>query len=231
MMGVNTSMLAIGRQSGVTLIELVVTVVVAVILAAAAVPSLRGYVQNTRIATVTNDVVALVHDARSEAAIRGVPVGICPSDDGVECSGTWSDGWLSFLDLNNDGTRHYVQIKTKDIKDGEMCDPAADECFLRHYGAAPSGALFSMYCHCDSCRRSHAAPLYRVVCIDEAEFSVTEGAELITEFQKPGARVRRCFCQRCGSKIFNVQPPARSRPGPASAPHEPRGPPPAPTAR
>jgi len=143
MMGVNTSMLAIGRQSGVTLIELVVTVVVAVILAAAAVPSLRGYVQNTRIATVTNDVVALVHDARSEAAIRGVPVGICPSDDGVECSGTWSDGWLSFLDLNNDGTRHYVQIKTKDIKDGEMCDPAADECFLRHYGAAPSGALFS----------------------------------------------------------------------------------------
>ena len=63
--------------------------------------------------------------------------------------------------------------------------------------------IFAAYCHCDSCRRAHAAPLYRVVCIDARRFEITAGAELLTEFRRPEVTITRAFCSRCGSKILN----------------------------
>ncbi len=70
-------------------------------------------------------------------------------------------------------------------------------------GNAP---IFTAYCHCDSCRRAHSAPLYQVVCIDASSFDITTGAELLTEFQKPGGRIVRAFCSQCGSRILNRFP-------------------------
>ena len=70
-------------------------------------------------------------------------------------------------------------------------------------GEAP---LFSLYCHCDSCRRSHAAPLYQVVCVDEAHFELTSGSDTVTEFHKGGKAPIRAFCQSCGSRIYNRFP-------------------------
>lgn len=67
-------------------------------------------------------------------------------------------------------------------------------------GAAP---LFSAYCHCDSCRRAHAAPLYHVVCVDESMLEVTAGQEALQEFTRPGGHIIRAFCGVCGSKILN----------------------------
>ncbi|MEM6928283.1 MAG: GFA family protein [Myxococcota bacterium] len=67
-------------------------------------------------------------------------------------------------------------------------------------------AIFALYCHCDSCRRAHAAPLYQVATIDASWFRITEGAELLTEFQRPEASVVRAFCSSCGSKILNRFP-------------------------
>jgi hypothetical protein len=66
--------------------------------------------------------------------------------------------------------------------------------------------VFTAYCHCDSCRRAHAAPLYRVIGLDAAHFEITQGAELLTEFSKPANTITRCFCSRCGSKILNRFP-------------------------
>lgn len=37
--------------------------------------------------------------------------------------------------------------------------------------------IFTAYCHCDSCRRAHAAPLYHVACVDQSHFEITAGAE------------------------------------------------------
>ncbi|MCO4768870.1 MAG: GFA family protein [Deltaproteobacteria bacterium] len=70
---------------------------------------------------------------------------------------------------------------------------------------AGQGPLFNMYCHCNNCRRSHAAPLYHAVCIEEGWFSFLEGAELLEEFQKPNGPVR-AFCRTCGTKILNRFP-------------------------
>jgi len=128
--------LTMSRQAGLTLVELVITLVVAAILATIAVPSFRAHVQNTRVATLTNDVVALVHDARSEAITRGAPVVVCASPDGIDCHGSWKDGWMAFVDLDNSGTRDIDKAKK-----GDVCDPAIQECVVRHTRVQPGGAL------------------------------------------------------------------------------------------
>ena len=71
---------------------------------------------------------------------------------------------------------------------------------------ADSAPIFTAYCHCDSCRRAHAAPLYHVVCIDESMFAIETGAADVIEFQKPGAHILRAFCGTCGSRVFNRFP-------------------------
>jgi len=66
--------------------------------------------------------------------------------------------------------------------------------------------IFTAYCHCDSCRRAHAAPLYHVVCVSESWFTLTAGEPQLNEFQKPGGAIVRAFCSTCGSRILNRFP-------------------------
>lgn len=68
-------------------------------------------------------------------------------------------------------------------------------------GTAPT---FTAYCHCDSCRRAHAAPLYQVVCIDREHLHIDEGADRVQDFRRPGASIVRSFCGTCGSRIHNT---------------------------
>jgi len=88
------------RQGGYTLIELLTTVAVAAVVTTAAVPGLRSFVQNNRIAAQTNELVASLVLARSEAVTRGVATTVCASSDGASCSGStnWTGGWLVFAD-------------------------------------------------------------------------------------------------------------------------------------
>eukprot|EP00658_Telonema_sp_P-2_P029891 TRINITY_DN22667_c0_g1_i2.p2 TRINITY_DN22667_c0_g1~~TRINITY_DN22667_c0_g1_i2.p2 ORF type:complete len:150 (+),score=26.55 TRINITY_DN22667_c0_g1_i2:60-509(+) len=63
--------------------------------------------------------------------------------------------------------------------------------------------FIACYCHCESCRRAHAAPLYHVVYIPPSGLQVVNGRELIKEFQRgPDAPVR-VFCANCGSRLWN----------------------------
>ena len=64
----------------------------------------------------------------------------------------------------------------------------------------------SVYCHCDSCRRSHSAPLYHVVYIPKESFHIVEGMDHLTSFSKEVGGVTRSFCRICGSKICNELP-------------------------
>ncbi len=62
----------------------------------------------------------------------------------------------------------------------------------------------SCYCHCESCRRAHSAPLYQVVYVPKADFHITQGVEFISRFCKDGSTVTRAFCRECGSRIYNT---------------------------
>lgn len=82
------------KQSGFTLIELMVTISILAILLGIGVPSFRAMIEGNRIRTVTNDLVIALQFARSEAVKRGIPVTLCSSNDQAACTGTWADGWV-----------------------------------------------------------------------------------------------------------------------------------------
>ena len=69
--------------------------------------------------------------------------------------------------------------------------------------AAGDAPIFTAYCHCDSCRRAHAAPLYHVVCVDQPAFRVTGGEDHLRGYTRPGGHIERVFCDVCGSKVLN----------------------------
>ena len=61
---------------GFTLLELMVTVAVAAILATVAVPGFRDLIQNNRVTTQTNELVSALNFARTEAVKRGRNVAV-----------------------------------------------------------------------------------------------------------------------------------------------------------
>lgn len=102
------------KDSGFTIIELMVTISVAAILAAVAIPSMQDLIARNQITSANNELVAATMYARSEAVLRGVPVRVCNSDTttssssaSITCStGTsWASGWIVFVDANGDDTR------------------------------------------------------------------------------------------------------------------------------
>lgn len=90
-------------ERGVTVIELAVAMVVLGILVAAAVPSFVQLLRDADRTTVLSELTAALNLARSEALGRGVPVSVCRSADAATCSsGTWAQGWLVFVNTDND---------------------------------------------------------------------------------------------------------------------------------
>lgn len=94
-------------QRGLTLIELLVTLVVLAIVVSMAIPSFQQVVLNNRITSQLNAVAGTVAFARSSAAsLPGAFVTLCSSADGVSCSGAagWENGWIVFRDVDGDAS-------------------------------------------------------------------------------------------------------------------------------
>jgi type IV fimbrial biogenesis protein FimT len=85
------------KQQGLTLIELMVTLAVAIILVTVGMPLFSGIVANNRATTGTNALVTSMKLARSEAVKRAETVV-------ARSSGSdWDNGWLVFVDNNANG--------------------------------------------------------------------------------------------------------------------------------
>ena len=86
------------RQSGVTLVEMIIVIGIAAILTAIGVPSYRYVTTSNRVAGEITGFSGDVQFARYEAIKEGLPVTICPvtSDTATTCSPstTWSTGWI-----------------------------------------------------------------------------------------------------------------------------------------
>ena len=89
------------RDAGVTLIELMTVVTVLAILSTLAAPSMRDFLIRNRTAAISNEFVATVLRARSEAVSRNSCVTVCSStlaDSPPQCTATanWQAGWVAF---------------------------------------------------------------------------------------------------------------------------------------
>lgn len=95
------------KSQGFTLIELLVAVMVLAVLATIATPSLVAMIDSAKLTSASNDLLAHLHLARSEAIKRNSRVVLCKSADGAACSesGGWEQGWIVFHDADNDSER------------------------------------------------------------------------------------------------------------------------------
>ena len=86
------------RSAGFTLIELVVTIAIAAVLAALAVPSFIQYQRNSELTSLTNSLLAAVNAAKGEAMKTGRNAFVIPKGSG------WNSGWIVYVDMNRDNS-------------------------------------------------------------------------------------------------------------------------------
>lgn len=111
-------------QRGFTLIELMVTISVAVIVLAIAVPSLRVFTARNQVAAVQSSFIASLAFARAEAARRGTAVFVVAASGGV-AGNEYANGWDVYADVDGNGAY----------------SSSADTPSLRHYEALPTGVV------------------------------------------------------------------------------------------
>jgi type IV fimbrial biogenesis protein FimT len=91
------------RQAGLTLVELMITIVVLAILTAVALPNFRDFLRRNAVAGHSNELLGDLRLARETAATRNVIVSICASnnvdDEKPACSGgnQFDQGWLVYI--------------------------------------------------------------------------------------------------------------------------------------
>jgi type IV fimbrial biogenesis protein FimT len=91
-------------QDGFTLIELMVTLVVAVVVAGVAVPNMRTFLLNNRLTGTANEMLRTIQTGRTEAIKRQKNVVVCmsanPSAATPTCGTSSLTGWIVFQDDN-----------------------------------------------------------------------------------------------------------------------------------
>ena len=100
-------MMTFSRTRGVTLVEMMITLVIIGILAGLAVPAYRMYIQNARASALSDEFTIALAFTRNEALKRSATVTMCAAADAnLNSCGTnadWGNGWIIFNDPNGDG--------------------------------------------------------------------------------------------------------------------------------
>ena len=130
------------KNKGVTLIELLITIAIVGIFASIALPSFSKLIENNRISTATNELVANMMLARSEALKRGDTVTMCPSTDQDTCNATDpSLGWVVFLDCTDSTDPNCQKVIIK-VGDGfDSVDVSTFDEISFGFSGRPTGGL------------------------------------------------------------------------------------------
>lgn len=149
----------INLQRGFTVLELMMTVAVAAILATVAVPSFSSFISNNRLTAQANTFHSNILYARSEAVKRNVQVSMCGSSNssavtpcGTASSG-WTDGWLMFVDDNGNGQRESTEtiIKTTTgVTGGTTFSGSSNVISYSNDGRVTTSSLTFKFCDADN---------------------------------------------------------------------------------
>ncbi|MEQ1739632.1 MAG: GspH/FimT family pseudopilin [Methyloglobulus sp.] len=116
------------RQHGFTLMELMVTLSVASVLAFIAIPSFTEIISNNRVTAQVNQFVSTLNFMRSEAVKQGVRISMCKTSDGMTCvadgaGSDWTQGWIVFTNQNNNKVYNggdEIILKVQEAIKGEL---------------------------------------------------------------------------------------------------------------
>lgn len=113
------------KIQGFSLVELLVTMIVAVVLLSVAAPNFSEAMLNSRQTVKTNELMSALKLARSEAIKRSTRTAVCARGADNKCGTDWSDGFIAFVD---DG------ITRGDVDNGEtilrMAKPIEGESWI-----------------------------------------------------------------------------------------------------
>jgi type IV fimbrial biogenesis protein FimT len=122
---IKRSSMPLATEQGFTLLELIITLAIAAIVATLAVPSYNTMIKNNSQKAHINELAGALYLARSEAVSNNQNVVICQSNDTItpDCTDTnnWNTGWLMYIDA--DGSNTYENTETvlkigRDISSG-----------------------------------------------------------------------------------------------------------------
>ncbi len=92
------------KNNGFTLIELLLGIAIITILLGQAIPSFNQLIEKRKATANVQRLMQTLQLSRTTAITENTTVTICPTSDGLNCSSNWSDGYLSFKDINNNRT-------------------------------------------------------------------------------------------------------------------------------
>ncbi len=113
------------RNPGFTLPELMITLAIAGILMAVAIPSFNISIRNSRLSAYSNDLISSMNLARTEAVKRGQQVVVRQNGGG------WQNGWQIFVDVDRTPGNDNI---FNDDGNATLCE-VTEDCLLRSYPA------------------------------------------------------------------------------------------------
>ncbi|MEN7341570.1 MAG: GspH/FimT family pseudopilin [Pseudomonadota bacterium] len=89
---------------GFTLLELIVAIAVGSIITTIGAPAVSDWLTRQRVSAEARVLWRDLSHARYQAGVSDLPVIVCPSNDGTQCTGErdWSRGWISFINIDDD---------------------------------------------------------------------------------------------------------------------------------
>ncbi|HET9047431.1 MAG TPA: GspH/FimT family pseudopilin [Chiayiivirga sp.] len=122
------------RVRGFTLVELIITIAVASIILAIAIPSFRSMMSANNVTNTYNDLLAALRTARAEAVTRNAPIRVKAT------TSSWNGGW-DVLTANNTAVRSYP---ARDAQYAVTPNPTVTEVSFDGRGALAAQACFEV---------------------------------------------------------------------------------------
>ncbi|WP_250207260.1 GspH/FimT family pseudopilin [Alteromonas oceanisediminis] len=93
------------NQTGVTLLEMLITLAIVAIVLTTVAPNVQSILIQNRITAEINELSGVIQYARHHAIDQQIDTLVCPSDDFSSCTTNWGQAKMVFADENGDGSR------------------------------------------------------------------------------------------------------------------------------